>query len=158
IDMGWSIFTGTYTKLSSEVAMDPVTMQTADEAYDLILEQAGAFYWDRDSVDTRLFDVNIPNLTGMVIDSQNEVGGYPVITYTLRPTDWDTDSDGMPNWWELAYGLDPNVMDNNGYLLDPNYTNLEVYIDNIPEPTTLGLLAIGIFGLLGRRGLRRRRD
>lgn len=160
VNTGWSMFSGTYTQVFSEFPMRPVTTHTAEEAYDLIMQTAGAFFWNRDSVDARLFEVNIPNLTGAVIDSQNEVGGYPFIAEIHRLANWDTDLDGMPDLWELAYGTDPNVADNNGYLHGSFYTNLEEYLAYaaIPEPGTVSLLAGGVLGLLCRHRPRQRRD
>ena len=47
----------------------------------------------------------------------------------------DSDNDGMPDAWEIKYGLDPNdptdaVKDCNG----DGYTNIEKYINGI-DPT-----------------------
>ena len=43
----------------------------------------------------------------------------------------DADSDGMPDLWEKAYGLDSNKADDALYTLDPQFTNLEVYLNSI---------------------------
>jgi hypothetical protein len=56
-----------------------------------------------------------------------------------RPANWDTDGDGMPDAWEKAHNLNPNVADNNGDFDSDGYTNLEEYIDEIaawpaPQP------------------------
>ena len=40
----------------------------------------------------------------------------------------DTDEDGMPDWWEVKYGLDRLVKDHNGDLDEDGYTNLEEYL------------------------------
>jgi hypothetical protein len=156
-DTGWAMFSGSWTALGSPVSMRPVTTQTVDEAYELVLNTAGAFFWNRDSVDARLIS-NVRNMTGEVIDSQSEVGGYPTIPAVSRSADWDTDMDGMPNFWELVYGTNPNVADNNGDMNSDGYTNLEDYLAYaaVPEPATLSLLIAGIAGLLCHRGSSRR--
>ena len=48
-----------------------------------------------------------------------------------RPANWDTDGDGMPDWWELEHGLDPNVPDNNGDYDHSGYSNLEKYLNEV---------------------------
>jgi hypothetical protein len=50
-----------------------------------------------------------------------------------RAANWDTDQDGMPDWWETAHGLDPNIADNNGDFDTDGYTNVEEYINEIAE-------------------------
>jgi len=51
------------------------------------------------------------------------------------------------------YGhLDESMADNNG--LWPGgggYTNLEIYLHNIPEPATMCLLAVGALAVIRRR-------
>jgi hypothetical protein len=155
-DTGWNMLTGVYNQLGSPVLMTPVTTQTADAAYATVMAMCGAFSWNRDSIDTKLFDVEIPNLIGSVIDSLAELDDYgydPNFPNLGRPGDWDIDSDGMPTFWELANGLDPFVADNNGDWNGDGYTNLDEYLAYaaIPEPTTLGLLAAGGLALIRRR-------
>ena len=50
----------------------------------------------------------------------------------LNFTQTDSDLDGMPDVWEAANGLNSNNgSDRNDYDLDPDYTNLEVYINGL---------------------------
>ena len=63
-------------------------------------------------------------------DSQNDVGGWEVYPSVTRPADWDTDNDGLPDWWEQIKGLNPNsapgdFSDSNGDPDGDEYTNLE---------------------------------
>ena len=66
---------------------------------------------------------------------------------TDRAADWDTEAsvgygvgDGMPTWWELAHGLDPNARDDAGDFDNDGYTNLEEYLNEIaawPAPAAI---------------------
>jgi hypothetical protein len=149
VDYGWQVITGEYTQKNTPFNLAPVTTQFADEAYRRVVEQAGAFPWKRDSVDERLFD-ELNRQTGMIIDSQDEVGGYPVLPVIRRPADWDTDQDGMPDYWEKrSPGMDWRLADHNGDLDQDGYTNLEEYLHFaatgvvVPEPATGLLLLLG---------------
>jgi len=142
-DTGWSMFSGTYTKLASPVSMKPVTTHTADEAYNLVINTAGAFYWNRDSTDARLIK-NILTMKGTIINSQTEANdpnadpnGYPVIPYQTRATGWDTDNDGMPNFWESWYGSNASLYDPNGDRDGDGYLDLEEYIVWIYDPNSI---------------------
>ena len=71
-------------------------------------------------------------LTG-IIDSQNNVGGWPELKSEDAPR--DTDNDGMPDEWEIKYHLNPsndsdNVLDGD----NDGYTNIEEYL-NSTDPT-----------------------
>ena len=52
-----------------------------------------------------------------------------------RPPDFDTDRDGLPDAWELAYKLDPKSPDNNGDADNDGYTNLEEFLHEIAADT-----------------------
>jgi hypothetical protein len=64
-----------------------------------------------------------------IIDSQNDVGGWPKLKNL--PALKDTDRDGMPDEWEIKMGLDPEKRSDRFYDLDPDFTNLEVYINGL---------------------------
>jgi hypothetical protein len=67
-------------------------------------------------------------------DSQADVGGWEDYGNHTRPVDWDTDNDGMPNWWEQINGSNPNVADHNGDPDGDEYTNLEDYLNWLALP------------------------
>jgi hypothetical protein len=117
--------------------MAEVPLQPAAEAYDAVLEHAGATRPKRDAVDRRVIEEvrtgKVPRDTKQgIITDVAQVGGYPA--YSGDPAK-DTDGDGIPDWWELKYGLDPNnasdaAKDCNG----DGYTNIEKYINGL-DPT-----------------------
>lgn len=72
-------------------------------------------------------------------DSQNDVGGWDEYPAVSRPPDWDTDNDGLPNWWEEIHGLNPSsapgdFSDANGDTDGDDFTNLEEYLDWLARP------------------------
>jgi hypothetical protein len=58
---------------------------------DAVILNAGARPWDRDKVDARIVADTIEG-RGKIIDSEDEVGGYPHYDQTAQPfneKDWD---------------------------------------------------------------------
>lgn len=107
----------------------PMTIHSAEEAYELVLAHAGASLPKRDAVDTRIIN-DVINGTGKVILRQSEVGGFPIMNSVLAPV--DSDRDGMPDMWEIYCGLDPfDAEDRNLDRDDDGYTNLEEYLNAI---------------------------
>ncbi len=117
-----------------------------------ILGNAGAFNghspMNRDSMNRRLLkflqmnalDLNPVNGT----DFYNDAFLLDFNTPPAAPA--DTDNDGMPNDWETAYGLNPNVQDHNGSDLSvlmtgvAGYSNLECYLNQLSDELVLGLM------------------
>lgn len=64
-----------------------------------------------------------------IIDTLEEVGGWPELKSLPAPT--DTDGDGMPDDWEIKNGLDPNSPDDRNIIGKDGYTMLEVYLNSI---------------------------
>jgi len=63
----------------------------AADVWEQVLQNAGARPWDRDAIDRRIVEQTRAG-TGRVIDSEQEVGGYPAGPETrqsFRPEDWD---------------------------------------------------------------------
>lgn len=113
----------------------PVVTQTAERAFELVLAKAGATLPKRDSVDTRIVR-EVRNGTATygggtgIIDSQSQVGGWPLLHSVVAPK--DSDHDGMPDEWELKNRLDPNNPDDrNGDFNEDGYTNLEKYLNSL---------------------------
>ncbi|WP_235934085.1 pectate lyase family protein [Sunxiuqinia indica] len=111
----------------------PITEQTAEEAYALVLAGAGASLV-RDTIDERISrEVLIGTAAhgnGGIIDSQDDVGGWPQLN--SLPALKDTDQDGMPDQWEMQHNLDPDdPSDRNGDADNNGFTNLEEYLNSI---------------------------
>lgn len=141
-----------------------VTTHDAEAAYEKVLAYAGASLY-RDAVDARHMEeartgtatykgtetktgngktsdnYNRPGIIDKINDpedTQNEaLPSYPEFTSSARPSDFDTDKDGMPDEWEVLNGLDPNdASDAKAKTLDTEkgwYTNLEVYMNSLVE-------------------------
>ena len=116
----------------------PVRTQTAEEAYQAVLDSAGAILPKRDVVDMRIVNetkTGVETYGGVygaglgIIDTQTILGAWPTYNSVAAPV--DTDHDGMPDTWETAKGLDPKVADNNKHNLSTGYDNLEVYLNSI---------------------------
>lgn len=144
-------------KWNKPLPMPSFPIMTAQESYGYVLDNAGATLPKRDPVDLRVIDqvrtgvikypenVNIDNVPQFkirrlakdsykigIITDKDQVGGYP--EYKGIPYK-DSDKDGMPDWWELKFKLNPNnpadaILDCNG----DGYTNIEKYINGI-DPT-----------------------
>ena len=124
-----------WAKATTPFAVAPIYTQTAQEAYATVLAEVGATRPGRDSVDSRI----ILTVTGGtawygqggtgIINDPSQVGGWPTYAAGTPPT--DSDHDGMPDAWEIAHGLDPNVASNNGDYDADGYTNIEEYINEL---------------------------
>ncbi len=132
-DTGWGMFTGTYTKQYTPFAVPSVYTQSADDALDTVLNYAGANWWNRDTVDQRIVN-DVYNGTGSIINHVTDVepNGMPYHAPVGRPSQWDSDNDGMPNLWELANGLNPsNGSDYWGDFDADGYRNIEEYLNDV---------------------------
>jgi len=110
-------------------AAPPVTTTSARQAYEDVMERVGATVPRRDAVDQRII-AEVRAGRGRIINSQTEVGGWP--NYQPAKPPKDTDSDGMPDAWERAHGLNPR--DPKDAILDRDhdgYTNLEEYLNEL---------------------------
>ncbi|MAE93877.1 MAG: pectate lyase [Deltaproteobacteria bacterium] len=106
-------------------------------AYDRVLREAGASL-PRDDVDRRVIRQVIEQ-SGVIIDSQEQVGGWPAVP-PPRPPPMDLDRDGMADAWECRMGLDPEEPeDRNRFDLSRRYTNLEIYLHYLVSPDRGGL-------------------
>ena len=101
---------------------------SAAVAYERVLQSVGASLV-RDAADERLV-AGVRSRTNRMINSQNDVGGWPVLKRAAAPH--DSDQDGMPDAWERSHGLAPNdASDRNQDRDNDGYTNLEEYLNGL---------------------------
>lgn len=133
---------------------NPFPIMPAKEAYNFVMDNVGATFPKRDIVDQRVIEqvktgkvyykegldpesfyqfehrrLPADSYKHGIITDIEQVGGYP--EYKGTPYK-DSDGDGMPDAWEIKYGLNPNdpsdaAKDMNG----DGYTNIEKYINGI---------------------------
>lgn len=107
-------------------------------ARDMVLNNAGATKPVRDAVDNRVV-LEYINGTGGIIDSEAQRGGLPSFPVVTWPAGYDTDGDGMPNAWELQFGLNPNSAADGPVIHANGYSNLENYLNFAAGDTVPGL-------------------
>jgi pectate lyase len=127
------------SKVEVPFPAEPVNTQTAEEAYNIVLKNAGATLPKRDTLDERIIN-DVKKRTGRIIDVQ---GGFPHGTqYSVTVNAWpalksapaqkDTDNDGIPDSWELKNKLNPkDGSDAAKISLHKYYSNVEVYINSL---------------------------
>ena len=127
------------------------TIHTAKDAMKIVTSYAGAFMPQRDNQHVRVvketlsgthtYNGSISKIKGE-IDNEADItdeanGGWEEWPQETRSNDWDTDQDGMPDWWEQLIGSNPSVANQND---DPNgdgWTLLEDYLDFMAHPYLL---------------------
>ena len=108
-------------------AAPTVKTAPAREALELVLSGVGASLPARDAADARLVE-HVRTRTGTMINSQNEVGGWPVLKSVPAPADGD--NDGMPDAWETQHKLNPRDASDGAADSDKDgYTNLEEFLN-----------------------------
>jgi pectate lyase len=126
-DIGWAMFTSSYTRQSERFDFPAVSADDAATAYARVLADVGASR-ARDPVDLRVL-AHVANETGGLIDSQNQVGAWPALETAPAPK--DSDQDGMPDEWEVQNGLNPNDPADRNKDAGGGYTFLEKYLDSL---------------------------
>lgn len=125
-----------------------INEQSPEEAYKTVLANAGCTLPKRDVIDNRIVDEvrngyatyegasykklkkvkDASKKTG-IIDSQEDVGGWPLLKSAPAPA--DSDHDGMPDEWEKKNGLNPNDPADGNTVNEDGYTNLEKYLNSL---------------------------
>ena len=127
------------------------TIHSAKEAMKIVTSYAGAFMPQRDNQHVRViketlsgthtYNGSISKIKGEIDNEADITGeandGWEEWPEETRANDWDTDQDGMPDWWEELIGSNPSVANQND---DPNndgWTLLEDYLDFMAHPYLL---------------------
>lgn len=122
-----------YRAMSPPVPLSGAIELPVESVQDTVLAYVGAF--PRDVHTQRIID-DVRNNSGAIIDSPEDVGGYPTIAQGAPRQ--DSDDDGMPDEWENANGLNPNdASDANGDFDGDGYTNIEAYINSLLPPYSI---------------------
>lgn len=123
--------------------------ETARAAFKNVLSDAGCNLPLIDNHDRRMVSETLTGTSTTkgsrsgkkgLIDSEEDNGceGFDMeklgITSESRPSDWDHDQDGMPDWFEELTGTNPYDADNNEDPDGDGYTNLEDYLNWIAAP------------------------
>jgi len=119
--------------LNTPIKISDYNIVKAKKAYKDVLKYAGASK-HRDNIDKRIINEVRNNKTTYgvkgIINSQEEVGGWPEQKTEQKNT--DSDYDGIPDKWEIKNKLDPhNPDDNIQYTISEHYTNIEIYINSL---------------------------
>jgi len=131
-----------------------VTTETAEQAYKDVLSDVGCNEPVLDDHDTRIVKetrTGTYSLKGSksgkpgLPDSQEDAGGFENYPEVHRASDFDSDHDGLPDWWEKLKGTNPHSVqgDFSDANADPDHdgaTNLDDYLDWLSHPH-LGVVA-----------------
>jgi hypothetical protein len=125
-----------------------VTTQSAKNAYKIVLSDVGCIQPEFDDHDQRIitetlngtytYRGSVTNKPGFP-DNESDVGGYETYPEITRDANWDTDQDGLPNWWETIAGTNTNsgtgdFSDTNADADLDGYTNLDKYLQWMSQP------------------------
>ena len=140
----------TYQYLLSEPLFPShATIHTAQDAMKIVTSYAGATMPMRDEHHQRNVRETLDGTYTYVgsksrikgeIDTEEDITehaagkGWEVYPEEQRAADWDTDQDGMPDWWEQCIGSNASVANQND---DPNgdgWTLLEDYLEFMAHP------------------------
>ena len=125
-----------------------VKTQSAEGAYKEVLSDVGANQPFFDKHDDRIIEETLKGTftfkgsksgLGGMIDTEADAGGWPNFASETRAADWDTDHDGLPNWWEKAFSLNENskagdFSDANSDEDKDGFTQLDNYLDWLAQP------------------------
>ncbi|MCR5679357.1 MAG: hypothetical protein K6G08_03970 [Prevotella sp.] len=124
------------------------TIHTAKDALKIVTSTAGATMPVRDEQHKRVVSETLSGTHTYIgskskikgeIDNEADIvdqenGGWEVWPEETRSADWDTDQDGMPDWWEKTIGSNPATANHNDDPDGDGWTLLEDYLDFMAHP------------------------
>jgi hypothetical protein len=130
---------GSAVRLGTRNAFPLISTTLAADLQQYVIKNVGAF--PRDPMDRRLINPISQNvIASQIIDGVDYFNDAFQLDFITAPTaPIDSDNDGMPNEWETANGLNPNLEDHNGTQLSKKftgvngYTNLECYLNELSD-------------------------
>jgi len=140
--LDWEVFVNTpFFKSLAKI-------ETAKEAYKSVLSDVGCTQPMIDDHDKRVINETLSGTTSCkgrrtglagLPDHEGDVGAWETYPGFNRARNWDSDLDGLPDWWEKTKGLNPNSAkgdfnDSNADDDKNGYTNIEEYLHWMSEP------------------------
>jgi hypothetical protein len=119
------------------------TIHSAQDAMKIVTTLAGATMPVRDDQHVRVVRETIDGTYTYVgsrsgikgeIDHEDDAGGWEDYPVEHRAADWDTDQDGMPDWYEQCIQSNPTVANQNDDPDGDGWTLLEDYLDLMAHP------------------------
>lgn len=120
-------------------------IETAEQAYQNVLCDVGCNQPALSNHDVRMVSETLQGTTTTtgrtskkkgLIDHEDDAEGFEGLNITAenRPAGWDTDQDGIPDWYERVAGTDAATANNNDDRNDDGYTDLEEYLEWLAKP------------------------
>lgn len=121
------------------------TIETAEAAFKNVLSDVGCNMPVLTNHDQRMVSEALNGTTSTtgyytkkrgLIDREKDAEGFEGLNIVegTRDADWDTDQDGIPNWFEALAGTDAATPNNNADNDGDGYTDLEDYLNWIAVP------------------------
>jgi hypothetical protein len=123
-------------------------LQSAGDAYKSVLSDVGATQPIFDDHDVRIiketangtytYSGSVSGIPGLP-DNEKDVGGYESFPNASREATWDSDGDGLPDWWEAQKGSNPkspsgDFADSNADKNADGFTELDEYLQWMATP------------------------
>ncbi len=118
-------------------------IHSAKEAFKIVNSYAGAYMPCRDEQHKRVVRETVEGTYTFVgsksgikgeIDREADCGGFESYPEEHRDADFDPDQDGIPTWFELIVGTDPEVANHNDDPDRDGWTQLEDYLEFMAHP------------------------